>query len=58
MDYHITEFIETDTIKIGMTLDEIKRLLINEEYSILKEDNPLSPNTVYCKDFKPIEYLQ
>lgn len=38
MEYYITEYIGIDKIKIGMSLDEIKKALDNENYSIFKED--------------------
>lgn len=51
MEYYITEYIGTDKIKIGMSLDEIKKLLTNEKYSIFKENNPLNPYKICCNDF-------
>lgn len=51
MDYYITEYIGIDKIKIGMSLDEIKKSLHNEKYSIVKLDNPVNPYKICCDDF-------
>lgn len=52
MDYYITEYIGIDKIKTGMSLDEIKKNLTDEKYSIIKLDNPLSSYRISCNDFK------
>ncbi len=51
MDYYIKEYIGIDKIKIGMSLDEIKKQLFNEKYSIFEESNPLYPYKICCNDY-------
>lgn len=51
MEYYITEYIGIDKIKIGMSLDEIKKALDNENYSIFKEDGQFCKYRICCDDF-------